>query len=187
MRITDASGNEIQLAKPIRVNDTGRGSYEVRYTPLKAGLYVVNVSKKNGLNAPTVLLGKSPYSMRVKDAGQLSDAPPPTEISSTSAKTNDGEETAQEEFTKFGAGNIAYAGGILPGLARYRQIRLSPSTRTISVLIPPLRKKRIPMKSLLAKIRHASYYKLGGRVQSAKIEQNVGRETRANRRKKWKR
>ena len=38
---------------------------------------------------------------------QLSDAPPPTEISSTSAKTIDGEETAQEEFAKFGAGNIA--------------------------------------------------------------------------------
>ena len=108
VRITDASGNEIQLAKPIRVNDTGRGSYEVRYTPLKAGFYVVNVfEKKNGLNAPTILLGKSPYSMRVKDAGQLSDAPPPTEISSTSAKTIDGEETAQEEFAKFGAGNIA--------------------------------------------------------------------------------
>ena len=36
VRITDASGNEIQLAKPIRVNDTGRGSYVLRYTPLRA-------------------------------------------------------------------------------------------------------------------------------------------------------
>ena len=110
VRITDASGNEIQLVKPIGVEDTGRGSYEVRYTPQKSGFYVVNVfEKKNGLNAPTILLGNSPYSMRVKDAGQLSEAPPTEKLPSTTTTTttNGSKETEEEEFAKFGAGNIA--------------------------------------------------------------------------------
>jgi len=117
VRITDASGNEIQLVNPVRVEDTERGSYEVRYTPQKSGFYVVNVfEKKNGLNAPTILLGNSPYSMRVKDADQLNNAPPPTKTSTTTTTTTTTtsrdketkeEEEEEEEFTKFGAGNIA--------------------------------------------------------------------------------
>jgi len=67
------------------------------------------------LNAPTILLGNSPYSMRVKDADQLNNAPPPTKTSTTTTTTTttttsrdkETKEEEEEEFAKFGAGNIA--------------------------------------------------------------------------------
>ena len=47
--------------------------------------------------------------MRVKDAGQLSEAPPTEKLPSTTTTTttNGSKETEEEEFAKFGAGNIA--------------------------------------------------------------------------------
>jgi len=110
VRITDASGNEIKLNAPMRIEDTGRGSYLVRYVPEIAGFYVVNIfEKKNGANNyRSTLLGKSPYSMRVRDVAQL-DAPPPKSIdTSENAQNGDStEELINEEEMKFGKGNIA--------------------------------------------------------------------------------